>query len=321
MPTFIRHDWTLAELKELHGLPLLTLLSRSHFVHTQFHVMGDIQVCTLISVKTGGCMEDCAYCAQSSRYQTSVSPQPMMKYEDVLLAAKRAVERGATRICLGAAWREIKEGRPFEEILRMIKAIACDLGVEVCCTLGMLKESQAQRLKAAGLYAYNHNLDSSENFYRTIITTRSYQDRLNTLEIVRKADLKMCSGGIFGMGETVADRLELLLTLSRQQPHPESVPLNRLSPIPGTPLEKQPALPVWEFIRMVALTRLVLPKAKVRLSCGRGEMSQEQQTLCFFAGANSVFMGEKLLTVANASVDQDEALFQLLGIRKCAPFQ
>lgn len=320
MEKFIRNDWTLPELLDLHHLPLLQLISRAHFIHAQFHAMGDIQICTLISVKTGGCIEDCAYCAQSSHYRTSVKPQPMMTYEEVLNAAKKAKERGATRICLGAAWREVREGHSFEEILRMIKAINV-LGIEVCCTLGMLKDNHAKRLKEAGLYAYNHNLDSSENFYRAIITTRSYQERLNTLKIVRNVGLTICCGGILGMGETVMDRLELLLTLSRQQPHPESVPLNRLSPIPGTPLENQPLLSIWEFIRMVALTRIVLPKAKVRLSSGRGEMSHEQQTLCFLAGANSIFMGEKLLTVPNAPIDEDEALFQLLGMKKCLPFQ
>jgi biotin synthase len=297
----------------------MELIATSHRIHHQFHKPSEIQVCSLISIKTGGCVEDCKYCAQSSRYSTSVSAQPMMTYEAVLSEAKKAVEQGATRICLGAAWREVRDNKPFEEVLKMIKGIS-DLGVEVCCTLGMLKEPQAQRLKEAGLYAYNHNLDSSEKFYQTIITTRTYQDRLRTLDAVEKVDLSVCCGGILGMGEDVIDRLELLLTLAKRNPHPESVPINRLSSIPGTPLENSPQVSVWEMIRVIAIARIVLPRAMVRLSCGRIEMSYEQQALCFLAGANSIFAGEKLLTVANTSIDKDEEMFQLLGLKKKAAF-
>jgi biotin synthase len=315
----IRYDWTIEELKELYAMSLLELISKSNHLHNQFHESARVQVCSLISIKTGGCPEDCKYCAQSSRYQTSVSAQPMMQYEAVLDEAKKAVERGSTRVCLGAAWREVRDSKQFEEVLRMIKGIT-DLGVEVCCTLGMLKEHQAERLKAAGLYAYNHNLDSSEKFYKTIITTRTYQDRLNTLDMAEKAKLSICCGGILGMGEDPIDRLELLLTLCRRNPHPESVPINRLSQIPGTPFEDQPKLSIWEMIRAIAVARIVLPEAMIRLSAGRIEMSYEQQALCFLAGANSIFAGEKLLTVANHSIDKDEEMFQLFGLKKRPAF-
>lgn len=315
----IRHDWTIEELEELHALPLLELISKSQSVHIQFHPPGEVQVCSLVSIKTGGCPEDCKYCAQSSRYQTATSAQPMMQYEEVLSEAKKAVERGVTRVCLGAAWREVRDGKQFDSVLTMIKGIT-NLGVEVCCTLGMLKEHQAKRLKEAGLYAYNHNLDSSEKYYKTIITTRTYQERLDTLDVAQKAELSVCCGGILGLGEEVLDRLELLLTLCRRDPHPESVPINRLSPIPGTPLENQPKVSTWEMVRIIAVARIVLPQAMVRLTSGRPEMSFEEQALCFLAGANSIFTGEKLLTVANNAVDKDEEMFQLLGIKKRPAF-
>lgn len=315
----IRYDWTLEELKELYDMPLLELVSKAHEIHVQFHPVAEIQVCSLISIKTGGCPEDCKYCAQSSRYQTPVSAQPLMQYEAVLSQAKKAVEQGATRVCLGAAWKEVRDSKQFDEVLRMVKGIT-DLGVEVCCTLGMLKESQARRLKEAGLYAYNHNLDSSESFYKTIITTRTYQDRLRTLDIVEKANLSVCCGGILGLGEEPQDRLELLLTLSRRNPHPESVPINRLTQIPGTPLEHQAPVSTWEMVRAIGVARIVLPDAMIRLSAGRIEMSIEGQALCFLAGANSIFAGDKLLTVANTPIDQDREMFQCLGLKKRAPF-
>lgn len=315
----IRYDWTMEELKELYDLSLLTLISKAHLLHAKFHSAAEIQVCSLISIKTGGCPEDCKYCAQSSRYHTSVLAQPLLQYEKVLNEAKKAIGRGATRICLGAAWREVRDSKQFDDILRMVKGIT-NLGVEVCCTLGMLKSSQAQKLKEAGLYAYNHNLDSSEKFYPTVITTRTYQDRLNTLNVVEEAGLSVCCGGILGMGEDFMDRLELLLTLCRRNPHPESVPINQLTQIPGTPLEHQPHISFWEILRIIAIARLVLPKAMIRLSCGRINMSFEEQALCFLAGANSLFAGEKLLTVANSSIDKDEEMFQLLGLEKRAAF-
>lgn len=315
----IKHDWIIEELKELYDLPLFELISKSHHIHALAHDPTEVQLCNLISIKTGGCPEDCKYCAQSSRYQTSISAQPMMPLNAVVNEAKKAMEQGATRVCLGAAWREVRDNKQFEEVLQMIKTIT-EMGVEVCCTLGMLKEHQAARLKEAGLYAYNHNLDSSEAFYKTIITTRTYQDRLNTLDIARKADISVCCGGILGMGESYLDRLGLLLTLCQRNPHPESVPINRLSPIPGTPLENQPEVSVWEMIRIIAVARIVMPKAMVRLSAGRLEMSFEQQALCFFAGANSIFTGEKLLTVDNTPINKDEEMFHLLGLKKRPAF-
>lgn len=315
----IRHDWTIDELQQIYDTPLLQLISKSNLIHVHYHPPGEVQVCSLISIKTGGCPEDCKYCPQSSHYQTAVSAQPMMSCSEVLKEAQRAIGRGATRICLGAAWRETRDSKQFEDVLEMIKGIT-DMGVEVCCTLGMLKEHQAIRLKEAGLYAYNHNLDSSEKFYKTIITTRTYQDRLNTLDIAEKADLSVCCGGILGLGEDSLDRLELLLTLCTRSSHPESVPINRLSPIPGTPLGNRPKLSAWEMVRLIAVARIVMPKAMIRLSAGRIEMSFEEQALCFLAGVNSIHAGEKLLTIANTSIDKDEEMFQLLGLKKRPPF-
>lgn len=314
-----RQNWTLEALREIYDLPFLELISKSNRIHEQNHKASEIQVCSLISIKTGGCSEDCKYCAQSSRYQTAVSAKAMMSVAEVVRDAKKAIDRGASRVCLGAAWREIRDSKQFEDILLMIKEIT-GMGAEVCCTLGMLKEHQAARLKEAGLYAYNHNLDSSEEFYKTIITTRTYQDRLTTLDIAEKASLSVCCGGILGMGESIDDRLGLLLTLSRRNPHPESVPINRLSQIPGTPLENQATVPVWEMVRMIATARIVMPKAMIRLSAGRLEMSFEEHTLCFLAGANSIFAGEKLLTVANTPIDRDEEMFQLLNLKKRPAF-
>jgi biotin synthase len=307
-------NWTIEELKELYDLSLMELISKAHHIHAKFHKVSDVQVCTLISVKTGGCPEDCKYCAQSSSYQTPVSPQKMMSYSAVIAEAKKAIARGATRICLGAAWREVREGKPFDEMLQIIRGIR-DLGVEVCCTLGMLQKEHARRLKEAGVFAYSHNLDTSERFYPSIITTRTYQDRLKTLDIVAEAGISVCCGGILGMGETIEDRLELLLTLASRNPPPDSVPLNALSQVPGTPLQDCPKISPWEMIRIVAIARIVLPKARVRLSAGRNEMSLEEQALCFLAGANSIHSGEKLLTVANTPLDSDAEMFQILGLK------
>lgn len=310
----IRTNWTIEELRELYEFPLMELISKAHHIHCQFHKVGKVQVSTLISIKTGGCPEDCKYCAQSSRYKTPIAAQPMLSVETVIDDAKKAIARGATRVCLVAAWREVRDSKQFEEVLRMTKEVA-DLGVEVCCCLGMLKEAQAARLKEAGAYAYSHNLDSSEKFYKTIITTRTYQNRLDTLEVIRNSGITVCCGGILGMGEQVEDRLELLWTLSKQNPHPESVPINRLSPIPGTPLENQPQVSIWEMLRIIAIARIIMPQAMVRLSAGRAEMSFEDQALCFLAGANSIHMGEKLLTVGNCPVDRDLEMFKLLGLK------
>lgn len=315
----IRNNWTIDELQALYTRPLFELISEAHKIHLQFHTLGEVQVCTIISFKTGGCPENCKYCAQSSYNRTSVTPQPMMSYDEVLSEAKKAKARGVTRVCLGAAWREVRDSPQFDEVLHMVKGIN-DLGVEVCCTLGMLKEHQAKKLKEAGLYAYNHNLDSSENYYKKVVTTRTYQDRLNTLDVIQNTGLSVCCGGILGIGESPIDRLELLHTLATRTPHPESVPINRLEAIPGTPFGSQPKVSPWELVRIIAIARILMPQSMIRLSGGRREMTFAEQALCFFAGANSIHLGEKLLTVPNQSVGKDEELFQLLGIKKRPAF-
>lgn len=315
----IRHSWTIEELRELYELPLIELISKSHRLHSEYHPINEIQVCSLISIKTGGCPEDCKYCAQSSRYQTFVVPQPLLATQTVIDMAKRAIENGASRVCLGAAWREVRDSKQFEEILRMVKRLS-SLGVEVCCTLGMLKESQARRLKEAGLHSYNHNLDTSEKFYSKIVTTRTYQDRLNTLDNVEKADLHVCCGAILGMGEDSIDWLEFLLVLCRRDQHPQSVPINRLMKISGTPLQDQPNISFWDMLRLISVARIALPQTMIRLSAGRIELSYEQQGLCFLAGANSIFAGEKLLTVANHPIEKDDEMFHILGLKKRLPY-
>lgn len=313
MNILIRNDWNLDELEQLHDLPLIELISQANKMHAIFHQPGEIQISSLLSIKTGGCPEDCKYCAQSSRYQTAVSAEPLMKVEDVISKAKKAQSQGATRFCLGAAWREVRDGRQFEEILKMVKEIS-GLGMEVCCTLGMLKEHQARALKAAGLHAYNHNLDTSEDFYRQVITSRSYQDRLDTLDTLERVGISICCGGILGLGESTKDRLSMLHTLCTRARHPDSVPINRLTPIPGTPMEEHRPVAIWEMLRIIAVARIVMPMALVRLSSGRSEMSIPEQALCFLAGANSIHIGEKLLTVANTAASQDEEMFRLLGL-------
>ncbi len=310
----IRNDWTLEEVKEIYHLPLLELAYRASQLHRKYMGTGEVQVCTLLSIKTGGCPEDCAYCPQAARYNTDVKAQKLMSKEEVLSAAQRAKEGGSTRFCMGAAWREVRDNRDFDRVLDMVKGVN-EVGLEVCCTLGMLTEEQAQKLKEAGLYAYNHNLDTSEEHYADIITTRKYDDRLNTLSHVRKAGISQCSGGIIGLGETDDDRIEMLHTLATLPQHPESVPVNALVPVEGTPLENQPRVSVWEMIRMIATARITMPKAMVRLSAGREHMTLEQQALCFMAGANSIFSGEKLLTTPNPSFDDDKAMFALLGLK------
>lgn len=315
----IRYDYTLAELQELYDHPLFTLVSKAHHIHAQFHDPSEVQVCHLISIKTGGCTEDCKYCSQSSHYQTFVKAEPMMQYEEVISKAKIAMKNGITRVCLVAAWRGVRDSRQFEEVLRMTKAIT-EMGMEVCCCLGMIKDHQAKRLKEAGAYAYNHNLDSSEKFFKTIITTRTYQERLDTLNVIEKSGISLCCGGILGMGEEIQDRLELLLSLCNRMPHPESVPINRLTPVPGTPLENEGKLTGWEMLRTVALARILMPKAMIRLSSGRIKMSFEEQALCFFAGANSIHVGEKLLTTPNNLFDKDMEMFELFGLKKRPAF-
>ncbi|WP_161890941.1 biotin synthase BioB [Pontibacter russatus] len=313
LKTDIRTDWSLEEIKAIYYKPVLELIVEAANVHKQYQATGEVQVCTLLSVKTGGCPEDCAYCPQAARYHTDVEVHKLLSQEQVLVSAQRAKEGGSTRFCMGAAWREVRDNRDFDKVLDMVKGVN-DMGLEVCCTLGMVNEYQAERLKEAGLYAYNHNLDTSEEHYDKIITTRTYDDRLGTINNVRKAGISVCSGGIIGLGETDEDRIGMLYTLSTLEQHPESVPVNALVPVKGTPLENQPRVSVWEMVRMIATARILMPKTMVRLSAGREQMDVTEQALCFLAGANSIFTGEKLLTTPNPDFDQDKAMFQLLGL-------
>ena len=298
----------------------MELVYQAATVHRKHHETGEVQVCTLLSIKTGACPEDCAYCPQSAHHHTTVEPERLLSTDEVLSAARAAKDAGSTRFCMGAAWRCARDGRDFDQVLEMVSGVA-DLGLEVCCTLGMLTDDQAKRLKDAGLYAYNHNLDSSEAFYDRIISTRTYEDRLETLGRVRDADISVCCGGIVGMGETHDDRIDLLHTLATQPVHPESVPINALIAVQGTPLEGQPKVPSWEMARMIATARILMPKAMVRLSAGRVDMSLEEQAFCFMAGANSIFMGEKLLTTGNNEVDQDQKMFDILGLKPRAAYK
>ncbi len=312
--TDIRNNWTREEISGIYNMPVLDLIYRSATVHRQFHDAQEVQVCTLLSVKTGGCPEDCAYCPQAARYHTDVKVHKLLDVEEVLQKAREAKDSGSTRFCMGAAWREVRDNRDFDKVIEMVKGVN-GMGLEVCCTLGMLTHEQAEKLKAAGLYAYNHNLDTSEEFYNDIISTRTYEDRLETLGNVRKAKISVCSGGIIGMGEKESDRIGMLLTLATLPEHPESVPVNALVPVEGTPLEDQPRVSVWEMIRMIATARIIMPKAMIRLSAGRVRMSLEEQALCFLAGANSIFAGDKLLTTPNPAAIQDQEMFQLLQLK------
>jgi biotin synthase len=311
--TEVRYDWTKEEIAEIYHTPLLDLVYRAATVHRENKDYAEVQISSLISIKTGGCSEDCAYCPQAARYNTGVDVHAMMPKDEVIAAAEKAKAGGASRLCMGAAWREVRDNRDFDKVIDMVKAVN-SLDMEVCCTLGMLTESQAQRLADAGLYAYNHNLDTSEEDYKRIITTRTYDDRLNTLKNVRKAKITVCSGGIVGLGETVEDRISMLKTLSNLPRHPESVPINALVPIAGTPLADQPRVPIWDMVRMIATARIIMPRSVVRLSAGRTEMSTVEQAFCFMAGASSIFAGEKLLTTPNPSFDTDMAMFELLGL-------
>ena len=316
----VRNDWSAHEVESVYQTPLLELIYRAATVHRQFQNTGEVQVCTLLSIKTGGCPEDCAYCPQAARYHTDITVQPLMQREDVLEYAKKAQQAGSTRFCMGAAWREVRDNRDFDRVLEMVQAVN-DLGMEVCCTLGMLTESQAEKLAAAGLYAYNHNLDTSADYYGEIISTRRYEDRLHTLGHVRKAGISVCCGGIIGLGETHEDRIKMLHTLATMPEHPESVPVNALVRVEGTPLQDNKKVDVWDMIRMIASARILMPKAMVRLSAGRMEMSITEQTLCFMAGANSIFAGDKLLTTPNPSFDEDMEMFRLLGLEPRPAFK
>jgi len=309
-----RHEYTLPEVRAIHDLPIPDLVMRAQLVHREHHPAGEVQLCSLLSVKTGGCPEDCAYCPQSSHHDTGLERERMMKTPEVLEAAARARAAGATRFCMGAAWREVKDGPAFDEVLEMVRGVRA-LGMEACCTLGMLSEPQARKLADAGLSAYNHNLDTSRSYYKSIISTRTYDDRLSTLANVRKAGITVCSGGIIGMGESLDDRCGMLMTLANLDPQPESVPVNALVPVEGTPLADRPPVDGLELVRMIATARILMPAARVRLSAGRMALSREAQVLCFLAGANSIFYGEKLLTTGNPDVAADQSLLRDAGLR------
>jgi len=300
-------------LLELYNKPLLELVFEAATIHRQFHNPREVQMSSLISIKTGGCSEDCGYCPQAARYNTDVDVHKLMTVESVIEQAKNAKENGSSRLCMGAAWREVRDNKDFDNVVEMVSAVN-NLGMEVCCTLGMMNEDQAKRLKNAGLFAYNHNLDSSPEFYGDVISTREYEDRLNTIENARKAGISVCSGGIIGMGEAVEDRIGLLMSYMKMETPPESIPINALVAVEGTPLEDQKPIEQWEMIRMVATTRILFPEAIVRLSAGRTKMNIEAQALCFMAGASSIFAGDKLLTTPNPDFNEDKEMFEILGL-------
>lgn len=308
-----RTNWTKEDILKVYNTPLLELVYQAQQMHRKYHTPNEVQVSSLISIKTGGCPEDCAYCPQAARYHTDVDVHKLMEVKEVKEAAEKAKAGGSSRLCMGAAWREVRDNRDFDKVLEMVREVN-GMGMEVCCTLGMLTEGQAKKLADAGLYAYNHNLDTSEEYYGEIISTRNYDDRLNTINNARKAGVTVCSGGIIGMGESAEDRIGMLYTLSLLNPQPESVPINALVPVEGTPLEDQQTASIWEMVRMIATARIVLPKSMVRLSAGRLQMSMEGQALCFMAGANSIFAGDKLLTTPNPEFNEDMEMFKILGL-------
>lgn len=315
----IRHNWTKEEILEIYNRPLMGLLYDAATIHRLHHDPNTVQVSTLLSIKTGGCPEDCGYCPQAARYHTDIEGNDLMSVQQVKAQALRAKSSGSSRVCMGAAWRNVKDGPEFDNVLEMVRTIN-KLDMEVCCTLGMVTENQAQRLAEAGLYAYNHNLDTSEDYYKDVISTRAFEDRLDTISNVRKTNVTVCSGGIIGMGEAVEDRAGMLVALATLDPQPESTPINALVAVPGTPMEEIEPISIWEMIRMVATTRIVMPLTQVRLSAGRTEMSREGQAMCFFAGANSIFAGDKLLTTPNPDVNEDMKMFELLGLTPMKPF-
>jgi len=310
----LRHDWTQQEVRTIYNTRLLEILFQAQIVHRQYFESGEVQLCQLLSIKTGGCPEDCAYCPQSAHYDAGVERQDLLSVDHVLQAAREARAQGVTRFCMGAAWRQVSDGPEFESVLEMVRGVS-SLGLEVCCTLGMVNETQAQRLADAGLYAYNHNLDTSSDFYGKIITTRNYDDRLRTLEHVRKAGITVCCGGIIGMGESDEDRIGLLHQLASLTPHPESVPINMLVRVEGTPLAEEESVDPLVLVRTIATARILMPSSRVRLSAGRRSLTREAATLCFMAGANSIFVGDKLLTTPNPSRDEDKVLLEDLDLK------
>ncbi len=315
MSNEIRHDWTKEEIEKIYHQPLLELVYQAAKVHREWHNPREVQVCTLLSVKTGGCPEDCSYCGQAARYHTDIKVEALLPTATVLAHAKKAKEAGSSRFCMAAAWREVRNNRDFDRIIEMVKGVN-ELGLEVCCTLGMLTEEQAIRLQESGLHAYNHNLDTSEAYYDEIISTRKFDNRINTIQNVRKAGITVCSGGIIGLGETHQDRISMLLTLATMPKHPESVPVNALARVKGTPLENNPKVDIWDMVRMIATARIVMPSSVVRLSAGRIEMTEVEQAWCFMAGANSIFTGERetLLVTPNPGVTEDMQMFKNLGL-------
>lgn len=314
-----RNNWTKEEIIAIYNKPLMDLLYEAASIHREHHNPNVVQVSTLLSIKTGGCPEDCGYCPQAARYHTDIEGNDLMGVQQVKAQALRAKASGSSRVCMGAAWRNVKDGPEFDQVLEMVRTIN-KLDMEVCCTLGMLTENQAHRLAEAGLYAYNHNLDTSEEYYKEVISTRGFEDRIETIQNVRKTNVTVCSGGIIGMGESVEDRAGMLVALSTLNPQPESVPINALVAVEGTPMEEEKPVEIWEMIRMVATTRIVMPETQVRLSAGRTNMSREGQAMCFFAGANSIFAGDKLLTTPNPDVNEDMKMFEMLGLQPQKPF-
>jgi biotin synthase len=310
----VRHDWTFAEIEPIYSAPFIDLVFQAQLVHRKHHAPNEVQGSVLLNIKSGGCPEDCAYCPQSAHYKTDVVRTELVSLDDALHAANVAREQGATRFCMGAAWRNVPHGAQFERVLEMVRGVRA-LGMEACCTLGMLDQAQADALADAGLTAYNHNLDTSPEFYGQIITTRSYDERLATLQRVRAAGITVCCGGILGMGESREARIGLLQQLATLNPHPESVPINMLVAVEGTPLGSRPPEDPLEIVRMIATARVLMPRSYVRLSAGRLSLSDEAQALCFLAGANSVFLGDRLLTTPNPTADVDRSLFERLGLR------
>ncbi len=316
--TSLRHDWTLAEVRAIHDLPLTELLHRAQTVHRAHHEPDSVQLCTLLSVKTGGCSEDCGYCPQSAHHD-AMDAERMMSVGEVLAAARAAKAAGSTRFCMGAAWRDALHGPAFERVLEMVSGVR-ELGLEACATLGMLDDEQAAALAEAGLTAYNHNLDTSEAYYGEIISTRTYAERLDTLARVQGHGISLCCGGIIGMGESIDDRCEMLRTLANLETHPGSVPVNALVPVEGTPLAERPPIDPLELVRMCATARILMPRSTVRLSAGRASLGREAQVLCFMAGANSIFYGDRLLTTGNPDVDEDRALLDAAGLKPLEPY-
>jgi biotin synthase len=311
--SIVKHDWTREEIISIYNKPMMDLLFEAATIHRVHHDPNTVQVSTLLSIKTGGCPEDCGYCPQAARYHTGVEGNDLMSVSQVKAQALRAKSSGSSRVCMGAAWRNVKDGEEFDQVLEMVRTIN-KLDMEVCCTLGMITENQAKRLAEAGLYAYNHNLDTSEDYYKEVISTRGFEDRLQTIENVRKTNVTVCSGGIIGMGESLEDRAGMLVALASLNPQPESVPINALVAVEGTPMADEKPIEIWEMIRMVATTRIIMPETQVRLSAGRTNMSREGQAMCFFAGANSIFAGDKLLTTPNPDVNEDMKMFETLGL-------